>query len=295
MKRSEYEAAIRESGLDGISKAMLMQAASFKHWTDDKDPFLSIAILSEATGFGKAAVAQRYRLLQENGWLVPTGKKTGKQVSFYRLEIGTDFVVPARSKVSARETDDSEADLPGLTQGVCETDKQVSATQTAGCLSDRQQGVCEAVTENESKNESKNEPKIDDARNAPGLPEGANPSLESSSSTHLPLEVPSEAVAPRLEEEIEIIWETDEESLEASESNPPTWETKEVSEAGRENPRPVLDPSEVEAQVAQRVHKGSSLQLWQEETCKQARTMIEAGYSGTWDALIKAALKVVEW
>lgn len=148
MNRNEYEVAVRQSGLDPISRAMLMAAASYRKWKagEEVEPFLSVAILVDATGFKSSAVAPRYRLLKENGWLIATGQKTHKQASYYSLAIGEPFKVSTTRttyKVTVEEV-------------VHDTDNQLSATRTAGCPSDGQEGVRQTVTENGERMDKEN-------------------------------------------------------------------------------------------------------------------------------------------
>ncbi len=133
-----------------------MAAASYRKWKqgEEVDPFLSVNILVDATGFGRSAVALRYRLLRENGWLVDTDQKTFKQATYYSLAIGQPFKVATTRKSSEAKSvatqhayEDEENTTEHSTQQVCrQTTHQYVATRHSGLLPDNTL-VCRQATQ----------------------------------------------------------------------------------------------------------------------------------------------------
>lgn len=239
--------------------------------------------------------------LISKGWMVET-PRLGR-ASLYQLLIPT----PASN---TGVDDGTPASNTGVNEGTPASDEMTPAPDASPPLHQMQDNQNSNQKLKTQKEKSQN-----GAGSAPGSPEVVpHPPLAitdsplASSTSDSPLAVPTKADAPSNDEpKDEVVEETDEVvgyehvpndaewNPDGPVTNEPSKETPEVSEAVTEAPGGLLDPSQVEAEVASRAFKGTSLASWQEDVVLKCHEMIAAGYVGTWDKLIKDALRAVEW
>jgi hypothetical protein len=276
-----YDRAVMETGSLSTAEAMVALAwastCDYKTGSDVKQSFETVA---QKAKMSRRSVIRVTQELVRKGWLDEVERQPYKP-TVYRLSIPT--------------TDDISlvTDAPGIVTS--ERRLVTKGTPTSDTVSRNKKNT-------RSRDKNKDKSNNQGVASAPVLPDSDHPLLDiSPSSADLPLVVPTEAVAPPIEEEedetgcLDIQFETDEEKPEASEGNPASKETQKESEAGRENSDAPVGHSGVEAEVAKRATRGSGVLAFKPEVVAQCHLEIDAGFTGTWNQLIKDALKKVEW
>jgi DNA-binding GntR family transcriptional regulator len=288
MDKYEFQERVFDSDLNQSAKLVLLAYLHHCKQTELKEVWPSYSKIAKYAGISRETAGKTAELLAQAGWL-SKGSTHADNVQGYNFDGTAVERIDNLTKKKRNMAVESIDNLKHVKRKPVVDSKSSVVDSVTVRLSNGSTPVVDTVsTGKEEKIQPMEKTKEKGAVSAPVLPEGSNLPLDiSTSSSDLPLEVPTGADARPLEveeDEVEVIWETDEEALEAPERFPASKETRKESEGRTENPRPLLDPSEVvsKAVIYAERRVGATKKQFVETVLQNA-----PGWTGTVDDLLR--------